>query len=801
MDDYLFFINTIFNFSFITLVIYGLLVKTRLIEYGFSKWGRLFIGLFFAALAIVSSAASYFVFDGLSLDGRLVMILLATILYGLETGFVTLFSVTVFQLFLGNGFAPMSALIAAVSIIIIYVYKGYQKKRNPYKALSVIDIYILGFLSMGVFTIWVVFTQPNSSYLKLFYDHLFLSIIMVCNLLGLLYYLVNTEQKNRQRIDELQLTKSDLQEQNMEIRALYEQMAATEEALQENFDELNEYRWQLEESEKRYQRVLAASEEGFFDYYPITKVWFISEQLCEILEFDSSEREEVMRRFFELVEDEYKSIEIYFVVKDVWRRDEILSREIKMRTKQGKSKWVLIRALAEFDSSGKLFRITGSILDINQRKLEEEKVAFYAFHNPITGFLNEDYFMDTIKKYYYPSVDPLMVMYVGIYDMYQIERVYGRKILDLIQYQVGLEISKVFEGFSINAQIKKGVFGIIILEKEKNRSTVNAAINALNSAFSEPLMVQNYKIEIELVYPFHLYERDLTEDEMIERLNVTLEYCNTTHQVNHLVGFQWDFYNQKTYLKQLSFYLSEAISEKRFEVVYQPQYQYTQDHIKIIGFEALVRLKHQHYGYISPEVFIPLAEEMGIVNRIDLQVLEKACALGKAIENEHSDITMSVNVSFLDLLTQNYFEEMTETIKAFDFSPSHLIVEVTETAISQYIDAVMDNLERFSEMAIEVHLDDFGTGYSSIGHLGQLNASALKIDRSFVDGMLASEKMQNLIKLIIQMGHQLDMKIIAEGIENQEQLDFLNALGCDYYQGYYLSKPISAEEVMALLSH
>jgi len=287
---------------------------------------------------------------------------------------------------------------------------------------------------------------------------------------------------------------------------------------------------------------------------------------------------------------------------------------------------------------------------------------------------------------------------------------------------------------------------------------------------------------------------------LIERLDTTRAYCEERRLYGKLTAFQWDFYNQKTFEKEIAYFLKTAINQSLFYVQYQPQSKRIGSQFEICGVDALVRLEHPQYGIVAPDLFIQIAEQIGEIHKIDKIVLEEAMTYAKHIKDDYGKtLPIAVNVSFIDLLNSDYVMWVVEQLKLCKKQGIEIILEITETAITKYFEGVSKNLKMIYETDIEIHLDDFGTVYSSLSHIAKLPVSTIKIDRSFIDQMTSNPKIIELVKMMITLGKNLELKVLAEGIETEEQLQILESMSCEYYQGYYFSKPLSPERVDNLI--
>jgi EAL domain-containing protein (putative c-di-GMP-specific phosphodiesterase class I) len=244
--------------------------------------------------------------------------------------------------------------------------------------------------------------------------------------------------------------------------------------------------------------------------------------------------------------------------------------------------------------------------------------------------------------------------------------------------------------------------------------------------------------------------------------------------------------------------LRRALEDGSLELQYQPQVEMKGG--RIIGAEALLRWRHPERGYISPASFIPIAEESGLILPIGEWVLERACAQAVAWQRAGFQIPVAVNVSGVQFQRQDLTAIVRRKLAATGLAPSLLHIEITETVIVSARDRAVAVLAQLRELGVRLALDDFGTGYSSLSYLKNFPIDTLKIDRSFVSEMLTDSTTASIIEAIISMTRVLGLSVIAEGVEDQAQYKFLQEIGCDAIQGFYVSKAVPADEFAKLLS-
>jgi EAL domain-containing protein (putative c-di-GMP-specific phosphodiesterase class I) len=239
--------------------------------------------------------------------------------------------------------------------------------------------------------------------------------------------------------------------------------------------------------------------------------------------------------------------------------------------------------------------------------------------------------------------------------------------------------------------------------------------------------------------------------------------------------------------------LQWAINHEQLVLHYQPQFNLTTN--SIIGVEALVRWQHPKLGLIYPDKFILLAEQQGLIGDLTHWVVENAVKQRQLWSDAGLDILVSVNISSVDITSSTLLEHLTELLENHQLDPMMLMLEVTETALMDELVGSLELLTRLRLKGVGLSIDDFGTGYSSLSQLHRIPFTELKIDRSFVANINDDEEAKAIVKTCIILGHELNLQVVAEGVETQEQAEILTSLGCDIAQGHFYSKPIIADEI------
>lgn len=333
----------------------------------------------------------------------------------------------------------------------------------------------------------------------------------------------------------------------------------------------------------------------------------------------------------------------------------------------------------------------------------------------------------------------------------------------------------------------------ILLTRIQNEGDASYVGERLVHFFDRPLSVEGREIYMPLSIGIAVYPSDGRDAEiLLSRASSTADLVIDEGEN----GFQYYSNEANTHLKEkmeLGQDLRKALSNKEFYLVYQPQVDAVSQNVK--GAEALLRWNHPTKGIIGPNLFIPLAEENGLMIELGTRVLKEACKQSVTWENEGiQNLTVAVNVSGRQFKADDFFETVKRVITETGACPSNIMIEITESlAMSDVLQAIAVLL-KFRDFGIAVSVDDFGTGYSSLSYLKDFPLAELKIDKAFVDGLPDNLGDQAISSAIITMAKKLGYKIVAEGVENQQQADYLRSVGCDLIQGYYYSKPLSVKE-------
>ncbi|KGE20175.1 hypothetical protein PWYN_13170 [Paenibacillus wynnii] len=340
---------------------------------------------------------------------------------------------------------------------------------------------------------------------------------------------------------------------------------------------------------------------------------------------------------------------------------------------------------------------------------------------------------------------------------------------------------------------------IILLYPLSGAASIKLMAGRILSGFKKAVEMDNSLLHISAsigisVYPEH--GNDIME--LVKRADIAMYKAKDAGKGKYVIFDQPlndDFSERMNIEKQLY----AAMEQQEFELYYQPQVDLAQN--KITGLEALLRWNSPVLGYVSPLKFIKVAEDSHIIIPLGAWVLQKACDFLKKLHGQgFTELTMSVNISMLQLLQTDFNELVVDTLQASGLEPHYLELEITESVLVESYDYVSDKLKQLRDLNIKIALDDFGTGYSSLSYLTHLPISTLKIDKSFIDTIRTGTNQSTLVEEIILIGKRMSMSVVAEGVEKTGQLEYLQEQGCDKIQGYLFSRPLAADAIVELLA-
>ncbi len=471
---------------------------------------------------------------------------------------------------------------------------------------------------------------------------------------------------------------------------------------------------------------------------------------------------------------------------------------------QGRKRWLqtVKRPLASPD--GTVRHLLGICADITARKEAEDKIAHQAFHDPLTDLPNRPLLLNRLDQALARSArtkGTLGLMFVDLDNFKIINDSLGHEAGDTLLRTVAERLIACTRPGDTVARLGGDEF-VILLEEIGGAEEAETIAHRASKAIQAPFRLGDRDVfpgaSIGLTVTTRNDSR--TSGDLLRDADTAM-YQAKMDGKGHCAFFDANMNTRAQERLALENDLERAISSGEFAVYYQPLIDFQSG--RVTGVEALARWEHPTRGMISPAKFIPIAEETGMIVALGKWILREACFEARRWQSTYPDardLVMSVNLSVRQMMERDIVAQVAAILEETGLAPQHLKLEITESMMMRDATASIDTLTGLQELGIHLAIDDFGTGYSSMSHLSQMPLNTLKIDRSFVNRIGVSDSDEAVIRAIIILARTLGLSVTCEGIETQEQFNYLQNLGCDTAQGYLMHRPLPAAQMDTLLS-
>jgi diguanylate cyclase (GGDEF)-like protein/PAS domain S-box-containing protein len=557
----------------------------------------------------------------------------------------------------------------------------------------------------------------------------------------------------------------------------------------------------LRESEERYRTLVENVRVGVYRSTGEGEGRFLhaNPAMAEIFGFDSVK--EFMRA--SVVELYLDPKERKVFLEEVMARGSVKDREIQLKRKDGTTFWGSVNASATFDAQGGVEWLDGVIEDVTERKKAEERLLHDAFFDGLTGLPNRALLLDRLDRVIARSKRRedyhCAVLFMDLDRFKVVNDSLGHSVGDKLLISVAGRLHECLRSEDTVARLGGDEF-VVLLEDLKELSQATSIADRIREELSRPHDLNGQKVftsgSIGIVMTVQGYNQpaDVLRDADIAMYGAKLA-GKDRYQI-----FDPAMRELALTRMQLEVELRQALAREELRVHFQPILE--MDSGKPFGFEALIRWEHPQRGIISPAEFLPILEETGLIIQAGRWVMKEACKTARQWNRKHSDLeplTISVNLSGREFTHPELEDSLKEALEESELDPACLTVEITESVIMSDPEQARHVLQRLGSLGLQIHLDDFGTGYSSLGKLGQFHIDKLKIDRTFIRQIEGKRGEAAIVEAILQLARNLAMGVIAEGVETQQQFNYLREKGCPYYQGYYIAEPMSKPEAEAFI--
>ncbi len=463
---------------------------------------------------------------------------------------------------------------------------------------------------------------------------------------------------------------------------------------------------------------------------------------------------------------------------------------------KGEPHWWSMAGTPNFDESGAFIGYHGVGSDVTLQKKSDERISFLAHNDALTGLLNRAHFTEVLHQ----NVTRLerygaqfALMFLDLDHFKAVNDTFGHPMGDKLLVDVANRLRAIVPAGSFAARLGGDEFAILIPKAVTIDDMEDLAGRVLKTVV-EPFEFDGEKMSVGVSIGIVIAPRHGTRpDQLLRNVDLALYRAKESGR-NGFKVFESGMDSQARERRALEFDLKFALENKELELFYQPLMG-TEEH-NPVGFEALLRWNHPIRGRISPAEFVPIAENTGLIKSIGEWVIREAC---RTAASWPAQLTIAVNLSAPQFDKDRIVDVVTSALAETSLAPHRLELEITESLLIERPDEVLATLMRLKEIGVSIAMDDFGTGYSSLSYLLKFPFDKIKIDRSFISAINQDKAACDVLRTIGSLGKTLGIRITAEGVETQEQVNFLRAIACDQLQGFFFAKPLQSQDVPPFL--
>ena len=455
--------------------------------------------------------------------------------------------------------------------------------------------------------------------------------------------------------------------------------------------------------------------------------------------------------------------------------------------KQGNVPFPLELTLAEMQIANETYFL-GFVHDITVRKQQDHQLKFMATHDQVTGLINHTQLVSDLDGMIIEK-EPFILFYLGLDRFQPINEVLGHGVGDQVLVQVGRRLVAACEGKAQAAHISGSAF-VLLWPNPDGVIQALATAQRLYDCLVEPLKLDEFSVDTEASIGIVCYpEHGFNAEDLLRMAEVAMQAARQRQIMFAMYDHEMEQY-RLDHLTMAS-ELRRAIESDDLVIYYQPKVDIASR--RIVAVEALIRWQHPEKGMIQPDLFIPMAEETGIIHPFTAWLIHKAAGQIRQWQDMGIDLTVAINLAPRNLLEADLPDRLDAAIRHWRIKPARLMVEITERGLIAEPQRALATLARIHKLGMPISIDDFGTGYSSLAYLKDLPVDELKIDQLFIRTMSDDPASLTIVQMVIQMAHYLGLEVTAEGVETLDEWRRLDMLGCERAQGYYMGKPMPHE--------
>jgi len=538
---------------------------------------------------------------------------------------------------------------------------------------------------------------------------------------------------------------------------------------------------QVEESEEKYRTVVDSVEDTIMTLDKDGNIMFVNHFPQDMI------NQAVGGNYYTDIKDEFRE-KVKQTVKDVFDNGEQKSVEYASTAGENETVWSEGR-ISPYYKNNEVVAATLVASDVSVRKVLDWQLR----HDELTGLVNRAQFSTQVTSLISEKKagEKLAIFFIDLDHFNLINDCFGHEIGDKLLIRISRLLKNKIEKNEILARLGGDEFAILKRIKSEDSEAKKYA-ELLNEILKQPLEIDGFDIHPSASIGLVIVNDDSEVTDLMQDADAALYHAKSKGR-NRFECFDQEMRDQVVKKVSMGNELRKAIEDDQFEAYYQPFTDLTDK--KVSGFEALIRWNHPAKGMIPPIEFIPVAEETGLIFSITRKMLSLVC---QQIKKWHDmgleGVSVSVNCSARDFNEQNMQDVIAETIQETGANIKQLEIELTESSIMDDIENSIETMRALTSMGIKISIDDFGTGYSSFSYIKRFSIDKLKIDQTFIKDTPNDRDDVAIVEAIIAMAHKLKLKVVAEGVETKEQLEFLKKAQCDVIQGYFMGKPMPADE-------
>lgn len=548
----------------------------------------------------------------------------------------------------------------------------------------------------------------------------------------------------------------------------------------------------IRESEKRYRLLFERNLAGVFRTTLAGRVVECNQATACMFGYDSPK--EVMAVPIANLYDTASDREAFLT--KLKSEKSVTNHEMKFRRKNGESAWAVLNVSLVDDDSGIATIVEGTLVDITERKVAEERVQSLAYYDALTGLPNRILLHDRLSKALATARRQKHKVALLFFDLDRFKIIndsLGHSVGDLLLQDVAERLKSCAREEDTVARLGGDEF-LIVLTHVNDIPGAAVSAERFMDAMTTRFVIQGHSLSIGCSLGISIFPEHGADSETLIKHADAAMYSAKEGGRNNFQFYTADMNAQAVERLTLENGLRLALDKKELFLVYQPQIDIATG--KISELEALLRWQHPELGLVPPDKFIRIAENSGLIVPIGEWVLRTACSQARKWQDEGLPaVSIAINVSAVQFRQQGFCELIRKVLRETGLAPHYLELELTESLLLGDADVTLSVLQELKAMGLTLAIDDFGTGYSSFSYLKRFPVSKLKIDRSFVRDVAVSPDDAAITTAIISMAKSLNLKVIAEGVEDEAQMSFLRAHQCDGIQGYYFSMPLAVDKV------